>query len=136
MPAASRVSLSPDGRWMAYLASDSGGPEVYVEPLPPTGERWQISAGGGGDPQWRGDGRELYYLAPDGSLMVTDVLPGAPFRTGRPRRLFSVSVPELHGPSDYTVSPDGQQFVINTVTGPPVIPPIRVAVNWTAPARP
>jgi eukaryotic-like serine/threonine-protein kinase len=107
-----------------------------VEPLPPTGERWQISAGGGGDPQWRGDGRELYYLAPDGWLMVTDVLPGAPFRTGRPRRLFSVSVPELHGPSDYTVSPDGQQFVINTVTGPPVIPPIQVAVNWTAPARP
>jgi Tol biopolymer transport system component len=133
---ATQVSLSPDGRWMAYLASDSGGPEVYVEPLPPTSERWQISAGGGGDPQWRRDGRELYYLAPDGSLMVTDVLPGAPFRTSRPRRLFSVSVPELHGPSDYTVSPDGQQFVINTVTGPPVIPPIQVAVNWTAPARP
>ena len=46
------------------------------------------------------------------------------------------SVPQLHGPSDYTVSPDGRRFVINTVTGPPVIPPIQVAVNWTAPSRP
>jgi Tol biopolymer transport system component len=127
---ATQVALSPDGRWIAYMASDTGAAEVYVEPVPPTGERWQVSAGGGGDPQWRGDGRELYYLAPDGGLMVTEVLPGAPFRTGRPRRLFTVAVPELHGPSDYTVSPDGQQFVVNIVTGPPAIPPIQVAVNW------
>jgi hypothetical protein len=47
-----------------------------------------------------------------------------------------VSVPELHGPSDYTVSSDGRRFVINTVTGPPVIPPIQVAVNWTSLSRP
>jgi Tol biopolymer transport system component len=131
---ATQVALSPDGRWMAYMASDSGGAEVYVEPVPPTGERWQVSTGGGGDPQWRGDGRELYYLTADGWLMATDVLPGASFRTGRPRRLFTVAVPELHGPSDYAVSPDGQQFVVNTVTGPPVIPPIQVAVNWPEPA--
>jgi hypothetical protein len=93
-----------------------------------------VSTGGGGDPLWRGDGRELYYLTADGWLMATEVLPGASFRTGRPRRLFTVAVPELHGPSDYAVSPDGQQFVVNTVTGPPVIPPIQVAVNWPEPA--
>jgi eukaryotic-like serine/threonine-protein kinase len=126
----SQVSVSPTGRWIAYMAADSGTPEVYVEPVPPTGERWQVSTEGGADPQWRADGREMYYIAADGWLMVTDVLSAAPFRTGRPRRLFSVAVPELHGPSDYAVSPDGQRFVVNTVLGPPAIPPIQVVVNW------
>ena len=64
--------------------------------------------------------------------MATDVVSAAPFRRGRPRRLFTVSVPELHGPSDYAVSPDGQRFVVNTVLGPPAIPPIQIVVNWRA----
>jgi hypothetical protein len=124
-------AVSPDGRSLAYMAADSGAPEVYVEPVPPTGDRWQVSVAGGGDPQWRGDGRELFYIAADGWLMATDVLSVSPFRTSRPRRLFRVAVPELHGPSDYAVSPDGERFVVNIVLGPPLVPPLQVVVNWT-----
>ena len=99
---------------------------------PPTGDRWQVSTAGGGDPQWRGAGQELYYIAPDGWLMATEVVSVAPFRTRRPQRLFTVAVPEMHGASDYAVSPDGQRFVVNTVMGPPLVPPIQVVVNWSA----
>ena len=128
----SQASVAPDGRWFAYMAGDSGAPEVYVEPLPPTGVRWQVSTAGGGDPQWRGDGRELYYVSQDGWLMAADVVSSASFSTARPHRLFTVALLDLHGPSDYAVSPDGRRFVVNTVLGPPLIPPIQVVVNWTA----
>ncbi len=64
--------------------------------------------------------------------MAADVVSSASFSTGRPHRLFTVALLDLHGPSDYAVSPDGRRFVVNTVLGPPLIPPIQVVVNWTA----
>ena len=60
----SQVSVSPNGRWIAYMAADSGAQEVYVEPVPPTTERWQVSTEGGAEPQWRADGRELCTTSP------------------------------------------------------------------------
>ena len=69
--------FSPDGRWLAYVYSEgTGGSEVLVQPFPPTGERWQVSAGGGGYPVWRADGRELFYLG-GGKLLAVDVRPGS-----------------------------------------------------------
>ena len=65
--------LSPDGRWLAYDSVESGTFEVFVQPFPPTGVKWQISRKGGQQPQWRGDGAELYYLAPDRKLLAVDV---------------------------------------------------------------
>ncbi len=56
--------FSPDGRWVSYVSSETGTNEIYVQPFPPSGGKWQVSSGGGHSPRWRGDGRELFYLTP------------------------------------------------------------------------
>jgi Tol biopolymer transport system component len=123
--------FSPDGRWLSYMSEESGNPEVYVEPFPATGARWQVSPHGGAEPHWRGDGRELFFLGADGTLMATPVS-GRQWQQARPTPLFRVSVPDLTGAGDYTVSRDGQTFVINVFVSDPVVPPIDVVVNWTS----
>jgi Tol biopolymer transport system component len=123
--------FSPDGRWFAYMSTESGGPEVYVEPLPATGSRWQVSTHGGAEPHWRRGGKELLYLGADGVLMATAVTPEG-WQKSNPIPLFHISVSDLGGCGDYTVSPDGQRIVVNTFISDPVIPPIDVVVNWTA----
>jgi eukaryotic-like serine/threonine-protein kinase len=70
--------ISPDGRYMAYVSNETGNADVYLQPLPPSGERWPVSKGGGWWPKWRGDGRELFFV--DGinrNMMVPEVRPGA-----------------------------------------------------------
>jgi eukaryotic-like serine/threonine-protein kinase len=125
-----QAEFSPDGRWIAYVSSEGPASDVFVEPVPATGERWQVSAQGGSDPHWSGDGRELIYLAPDGGLFGVGIVPGARWKAGPPYLLFRVSVPEPAGPTDISLSPDGQFVVVNTVLGAPPVPPIHVIVNW------
>jgi Tol biopolymer transport system component len=123
--------FSPDGKWFAYTSTESGGPEVYVEPFPSTGARWQVSTHGGAEPHWRRHGKELLYLSADGMLTAAAVTPnGWGKATSTP--LFRISVPDLAGGEDYTISPDGQRIVVNTFISDPVIPPIDVVVNWPA----
>lgn len=122
--------LSPDGRWLAYMSSESGHPEVYVEPFPQTGSRWQVSVRGGAEPHWRGDGRELLYLDPDGVVTAVGVGERA-WKASTPRALFRVAVPDLAGGNDYAVSPDGRFLVVNTFVSDPIVPPIDVVTNWT-----
>jgi serine/threonine protein kinase len=124
------AEFSPDGRRIAYVSSASGREEVYVEPLPRTGDRWQVSTQGGADPHWRGDGLELVYLAPDGGLMSVEINPGSRFQPSTPVFLFRVLVPELFGTSDISFSEDGGQFVVNAMIGDPPVPPLHVIVNW------
>lgn len=126
-----QASVAPDGRRIAYVSADSGREEVYVEPLPGTGERWQASTQGGADPHWGRNGRELVYLAPDGSVMSVELSAGPRWQASRPFYLFRVSVPELFGTSDLTISGDSQHFVVNTMVGDPPVPPLQVVVNWT-----
>jgi len=88
--------FSPDGHWIAYSSDESGRQEIYVSPFSPNPNgtasaargKWLISTGGGVEPQWRGDGRELYYLAPDGKLMAVDVTTKPVFQAGAPKSLF------------------------------------------------
>ena len=69
-----QAQLSPDGRWLAYASDESGTSEVYVQPFPSSGGKWQISSGGGRQPRWRHDGKELFFLtAGGGELMGTDI---------------------------------------------------------------
>jgi hypothetical protein len=103
-----------------------------VTPLPPTGERWQVSSAGGVQPRWRRDGRELFYIAPDSTMMTVAVGEGRPFRASAPHRLFSV--PEgLGSPilDEYAVSADGQAFVIAEPIRARGVQPINVIVNWS-----
>jgi dipeptidyl aminopeptidase/acylaminoacyl peptidase len=123
--------FSPDGHWLAYMSEESGDPEVYVEPFPGTGSRWQISTRGGAEPHWRGDGRELLYLGADGFLMSM-MVPDSGWQHARPRPLFRVDVPDLGGSGDFAVSPDGELLVVNTFIADPVVPPVEVVVNWSS----
>jgi Tol biopolymer transport system component len=123
--------FSSDGRWLAYMSEESGSPEVFVEPFPATGARWHVSTRGGGEPHWRGDGKELFYIGGDSTLMAVDVsAPG--WQNARPTPLFRISVPDLAGHSDYDVAPDGQSFVVNVFLADPVVPPVDVVLNWTS----
>jgi serine/threonine protein kinase len=122
--------FSRDGRWLAYAGADSEPSEVFVEPTPGTGARWQVSANGGAEPHWRGDGRELLYLSLDGWITSVDVPAGSTWKPGAPRRLFRVSVPEIRGTTDFTVTHDGELLGVNTLEGDPSVPPIHVVVNW------
>ncbi len=130
--------VSPDGRWMAYASNESGSFQVYVQPFPGTGAKWQVSRDGGSQLQWRRDGRELYYVAPDKKLMATDVKPtGSSFAWGEPHALMDTRMTGWErssaGCCQYAVSGDGQRFLINTATNAAI--PITVAVNWQAALR-
>ena len=79
--------ISPNGRWVAYISDESGQDEIYVQPFPEGGQRWLISTGGGIEPMWSRDGRELFYRNGNQMMAVpTDTEPG--FNAGTPRLLF------------------------------------------------
>jgi serine/threonine protein kinase/Tol biopolymer transport system component len=132
-PAARRriwqAEFSPDMRWLAYESQESGRSEVYVEPFPTSGARWLISTGGGAEPHWRGDGKELFFLRSDQMLMSVAVS-GADWQHGAAMPLFKVAVPDLADGRDYSVSPNGDQFVVNTFVAGPELPPVKVVTNW------
>jgi len=86
--------FSPDGKWVAYVSNESGRDEIYVQAFPPSGAKFQISSGGGSEPQWRMDGTELFYLAADQMLMAVPVKLGRSgsesFQVGLPKPLMAV----------------------------------------------
>ena len=127
--------LSPDGRWMAYISDESARLEVYVQPFPPTGTKWQISTDGGAQPAWRGDGKELFYVAAAGKMMAVSVNPTArDFDAGVPRPLFEVTTPEVSAPYfwHYAVTSDGRRFLVNAVNRTSSSIPLTVLLNWEA----
>jgi Tol biopolymer transport system component len=122
--------LSPDGRWLSYLSSESGTFEVYIQPFPGGGERVRVSTEGGGQPLWRRDGRELYYLSPDGRLMAVALKPAAGrLEVGRPAALFPLGrfAPDFF---DYAPSADGQRFLVKVPVGNAGGRSIHAIVNW------
>jgi hypothetical protein len=128
--------FSPDGKWLSYSSNESGRYEVYVQTFPPSGEKWRISTEGGNNARWRSDGNEIFYLAPDRTLMSVPVsTDGARFEPSSPRVLFKT---RAAGPLstglrfNYDVSDNGQRFLITTEVGDSTSASIRVVVNWTA----
>jgi serine/threonine protein kinase/Tol biopolymer transport system component len=122
--------FSPDGRWLAYVSGEFGRSEVYVEPVPATGQRWQVSANGGAEPHWSRDTHELFYLTIDQWIAAITVPSTDTWSLTAPSRLFKVTIPETVGGSDFAVGPSGD-FVVNTLQADQAIPPIEVLVNWT-----
>ena len=130
--------FSPNGRWIAYASDESGRFEIYVRPFPAAVGQTPISLSGGMQPEWRRDGKELYYVSTDGTLMAVPVTTDAPtFTTGTPQSLFTVDVPEPSPPypTDYAVTADGRRFLVNTVADSPTRPALTVILNWTAEVR-
>ena len=121
--------VSPDGRWLAYTSLETGQSEVYVRSLSDPTRRWPISAGGGSDPRWRGDGRELFYVSADSSLTSVDFLDGYP---AAPRPLFKVHVVPPGKPylSNYDVTADARRFLVKVPAHDVTSTPIHVVTNW------
>jgi eukaryotic-like serine/threonine-protein kinase len=124
--------FSPNGRWLAYVSDESGRSEVYVRPVPVSDRISPVSAGGGTQPRWRRDGRELFYLSPHGNLMVVEVNGGDRFKAAVPKALFQMRLPmDVDWSSgNYAVTADGQRFLVTTPAGEAASPAITVVLNW------
>ncbi len=129
------AQFSPNGKFVAYSTNDTGNWEVYVSPFPGFGSKWQVSRGGGEEPRWRRDGKELFYLAPDGSLMAAEVNTSAGFDAGSPSVLFVTHPRQPLSAMDffsYDVTADGQKFLVNTKVDTSSSAPLSVILNWSA----
>ncbi len=127
--------FSPDGRWVALASAESGRPEVYVQSYPVPSGRWQISTSGARDPEWRADGRELFYRALNDTIMAVPITPGATFEWGTPRALFLAGAPG--GPLTVSVwkpTADGQRFFVLRTQSVGRPAPITVVLDWASEA--
>jgi Tol biopolymer transport system component len=128
--------FSPDGKWVTYASEESGKQEIYVRRFAGSGEKHQISAGGGSWPRWRRDGRDLFYVASGPKVMAVTIETEPAFSAGAPRALFDVpdSLPAggaIGIVDPFDVSPDGQRFLLSpsTLNG---AEPVSLIVNWPA----
>ena len=115
-------------RWMAYQSNESGQDQIYVQAIPASGAKYQISTTGGTEPAWRRDGKELFYFSTDQKLMAVPIKLGTSVEPGRPQELFANA-----GLTGYAPSPDGQRFLVNVPAAGEgaTAPPITVVLNWT-----
>ena len=121
--------FSPDARWVVYETDESGRPEVMAQPFPePTG-RWPVSTQGGAAPRWSADGKEIYFIAPDGMMMAVPVtITGTSIEAGAPAALFPALLSSQTFKFQYAVSRDGR-FVVNSVVADPSPQPINVILQ-------
>ena len=130
--------LSPDGKWLAYSADDTGNYEIYVQAFHEGklgADRKIISTTGGNLPVWRKDGSEIFFIAGDGQMMVSSVkTTGSELEFGAPKALFKTKMLPVGGSTahEFDVSPDGQRFLIGTLIGDTKAPPPTVILDWTA----
>ena len=118
--------LSPDGRWLAYVSNEAGREDVYVQSFPPGQGKWMISNAGGTHPVWRRDGRELFYIQAQRSLMSVEIRSGTLAEPGRPQQLM-----ETPGSGLFDVTPDGQRFLFSAPSREERPEPIQIVLQWT-----
>jgi Tol biopolymer transport system component len=132
-------AFSPDGRWIAYVSDESGSAEIYVAPFPGPGGKVLIStrqagSGQGGVPVWRRDGEEVFYIAPDRTLMAVAItVKGTTIEAGLPRALFGPIL--AVGGRNYAVSADGKRVFAYTRPGLRTNVPITLIQNWQPVAK-
>jgi Tol biopolymer transport system component len=135
----SQGEVSPGNNWIAYTSDESGGlNEVYVTSFPIAGTRWRISSSGGSFPRWSRDGKELFYRALDGTLMVASVRTASQgLEFGTPAALFRIPEPVGMFAYPYDVSPDGKRILAlmpSNVSGDSSS--LTVLVNWDVKPKP
>jgi hypothetical protein len=109
--------------------------EIYVHEFPEARNKWQVSTGGGSEPLWRRDGRELFYR--NGSeLMAVPIEAGATFTAGNPARLFETRFAATIVRGHYRPAPDGQRFLVLGALKREVEPPAAVVLNWPSILKP
>ncbi len=129
------AQFSPEGRWIAYASNETGSMEIYVSPFLSGSGKWQVSSAGGQEPRWRQDGKELFYLSPDGKMMAVSVKTGASFEAGSPSALFQTHARQPVSSQDqfsYDVSGDGQRFLVITKADEANAAPLTVLLNWAS----
>jgi eukaryotic-like serine/threonine-protein kinase len=124
--------FSRSGRLISYQTDDSGRNKVFVMPYPDSGNRWEVSPDGGAQPIWRADGRELFYVAPDNTIMSVDVREDkTTVEFGTPRPLFQarIAIVPARQPSwMWDVAPDGQRFLF--ILDKDDNAPVTLVTNW------
>ncbi len=128
------AAFSPDGRLLAYTSDESGLPQIYVQPVDGSPERWQVTTDGGDLATWRPDGKELFYVGLDRVLHAVPVRGLSPFTLGDPQPLFAVPIPQLAITSQHSYclpSADGQRFLVNGTSQTTSNPGILVTVGWS-----
>jgi dipeptidyl aminopeptidase/acylaminoacyl peptidase len=125
-----QARFSPDGRWLAYRSDETGREEVYVARVdPPGGDAQRLSLSGAQNPVWRRDGKELFFLGLDHTIMSVAVTGGDAPRFAAPAPLFRN---DLIVNGKFDAAPDGQGFVVVTGTAQTLTSPFTVVLNWTA----
>src|SRR4029077_13605727 len=126
--------ISPDGKWVAYASDESGTWEIYVTSFPGSAGKWQVSRGGGSEPRWRGDGKEIFYIAPGGMLMAVPINAETIFATGTPAPLFQIYGRASISSTDvfpYDAAKNVQRFLVNRYVKPEHVPPLTILLNTT-----
>ena len=130
------ASFSPDGRWLAYVSDESGKYEVYVVPFPQGNGKWQVSTGGGLDPRWQRDGKELFYVSAENQFMAVEVREkSGSLEFGNPQTLFqtnSVAAYRMNSVAAYDVPPDGKKFIVLSRTPESSAEPLMLVTHWPA----
>jgi Tol biopolymer transport system component len=123
--------ISPNGKWLVYESNESGKSEVYVQGIGEQRGKYDISPSGGSSPRWSSDGRELYFISPEGRLMAVAVQAVETWKSGPPAPLFELRT-ESGAIADYLPAPDGRRFLLSAPLPEASPPSIKVVVNWTA----
>jgi eukaryotic-like serine/threonine-protein kinase len=126
-----QAHLSPDGQWIAYVSNESGKWEVYLQPFPRASGKWQVSTAGGSQPRWRRDGRELYFVDPKGILHAVGISLGAKVLIAQPQALFQTNLADYAMGGRYTVTADGDRFLVN-IDDNADTRAINIVTNWPA----
>jgi len=124
--------ISSDGKWVAYASDESGAWEIYVSSFPGATGKWQVSRGGGTEPRWRADGKEIFYLSPSGMLIAVPVNGETTFATGQPAPLFQIRGRAPISSTDvftYDVARDGKRFLVNRYVKPEHVQPLTILLH-------
>jgi serine/threonine protein kinase/Tol biopolymer transport system component len=127
--------ISPDGKWVAYASNESGDWEIYVTTFPTAAGKWQVSRGGGTEPRWRGDGKEIFYIGAGSTFTAVPVSSDGTFAAGNPSPLFRTQIRAQVSSTDqfsYDVTKDGQRFLVNRYAKPAQVAPLHIVLNATA----
>jgi Tol biopolymer transport system component len=124
--------FSADGRWVAYTSNEGDQPNVYVQPFPGAGGKSQVSRDGGTHPVWRADGKELFYVRPDATMMAVPIDTTRQFEAGVPQALFFSGALRINTQQVYAATKDGKRFLVNARPQQTSVAPLTVVVNWPA----